>query len=74
MNQKQLYFQIGTNNGKDLFRKLCLKNKPDTIILVEPNISLIPQIKRNYRTLLKNVKIYNNSNINQFILYKFCSL
>ena len=55
-----VYFQIGTNNGNDLFRKLVIKNKPDCIILVEPNINLINDIKRNYKGI-ENVYIYNNA-------------
>ena len=56
----KVYFQIGTNNGNDLFRELVKKNKPDTVILVEPNVNLINEIKRNYSGI-KNVYIYNNA-------------
>lgn len=56
----KVYFQIGTNNGNDLFNKKCKKDKPDKIILVEPNQSLYNQIKQNYKDI-SNVSIYMNS-------------
>jgi len=55
-----VFFQIGTNNGNDMFRELVIKNKPDIVILVEPNINLINEIKNNYNNI-KNVYIYNNA-------------
>lgn len=55
-----VYFQIGTNNGNDQFRKMVLRNKPDLVILVEPNPSLIDEIKKNY-VGIPNVHIYNNA-------------
>jgi len=56
----KVFFQIGTNNGNDLFRELVLKNIPDCIILVEPNEKLINEIKQNYSGI-KNVYIYSNA-------------
>ena len=56
----KVFFQIGTNNGNDLFRKLVIKNSPDFVILVEPNKLLIDEIKKNYNNI-KNVYIYNNA-------------
>ena len=56
----KVFFQIGTNNGNDLFRELVIKNAPDCIILVEPNKLLIDEIKKNYNNI-KNVHIYNNA-------------
>jgi FkbM family methyltransferase len=56
----KVYFQIGTNNGNDMFRDLVLQNSPDCIILVEPNKELIDEIKKNYNNI-KNVYIYNNA-------------
>lgn len=56
----KVFFQIGTNNGNDLFRELVIKNKPDVVILVEPNEKLIDEIKKNYSTI-ENVYIYNNA-------------
>ena len=56
----KVFFQIGTNDGNDLFRELVIKNNPDIIILVEPNESLINEIKKNYMNI-KNVHIYNNA-------------
>ena len=54
------FFQIGTNDGNDLFNKLVHKYIPECIILVEPNIDLIDKIKKNYNTM-KNVYIYSNA-------------
>ena len=56
----KIFFQIGTNNGNDLFRDLIKKSNPDLVILVEPNKTLIHQIKTNYKDV-KNVIIYNNA-------------
>lgn len=56
----KVFFQIGTNNGNDLFRSLVLKHMPDCIILVEPNENLIHEIKQNYSEI-QNVYIYNNA-------------
>ena len=56
----KIFFQIGTNNGNDLFRQLVFQNKPDIIILVEPNKSLIHEIEINYKDI-SNVYIYNNA-------------
>jgi hypothetical protein len=42
----KVFFQIGTNDGNDLFRELVIKNAPDCIILVEPNNLLIDEIKK----------------------------
>jgi len=56
----KVYFQIGTNNGNDLFKQLVIKDKPDIIILVEPNEILISEIKQNYSNI-ENVFIYNNA-------------
>jgi len=56
----KVFFQIGTNDGNDLFRELVIKHAPDCIILVEPNKFLIDEIKKNYNNI-KNVYIYNNA-------------
>jgi FkbM family methyltransferase len=55
-----VYFQIGTNDGNDQFRQIVLDKKPDLVILVEPNSSLIDEIKKNYDGI-PNVHIYNNA-------------
>jgi FkbM family methyltransferase len=55
-----VFFQIGTNDGNDMFRELVIKNKPDCVILVEPNKDLIDEIRKNYNNI-KNVYIYNNA-------------
>ena len=57
---QRVFFQIGTNNGNDLFRELVIKEKPDMFILVEPNKLLINEIKQNYNNI-ENVHIYNNA-------------
>lgn len=56
----KVYFQIGTNNGNDLFRDLVIRDTPDLVILVEPNPQLIDTIRHNYRNI-KNVHIFNNA-------------
>jgi FkbM family methyltransferase len=56
----KVFFQIGTNNGNDMFREKVIKNEPDCVILVEPNKELIDEIKKNYNNI-KNVYIYNNA-------------
>jgi len=57
---QKVYFQIGTNNGNDLFNKKCKREKPDKIILVEPNNSLYSEIVKNYKDM-DNVSIYSNA-------------
>ena len=54
------YFQIGTNDGNDGFRRLCILDKPDIIILVEPNIKHLTSIQNNYKDF-SNVHIFNNA-------------
>ena len=56
----KVFFQIGTNNGNDNFRKLVIDNKPDLVILVEPNLNLYNDIKKNYENI-PNVVIYSNA-------------
>ena len=56
----KVFFQIGTNNGNDRFRHLVIKDNPDIVILVEPNESLISEIKHNYKNI-NNVYVYNNA-------------
>lgn len=55
-----VYFQIGTNDGNDLFNSLVKSVKPKLVILVEPNIALVQEIKRNYKDV-ENVHIFNNA-------------
>lgn len=55
-----VFFQIGTNDGNDLFRNLVRVNKPDLVILVEPNKNIVDQIKSNYQGI-ENVHIYTNA-------------
>jgi len=56
----KVFFQIGTNNGGDRFRELCIAHKPDLIVLVEANSKHLPSIKKNYEDL-QNVHIFNNA-------------
>jgi len=56
----RIFFQIGTNNGDDLFRNKVKEINPDMVILVEPNQTLINEINENYKDV-KNVYIYNNA-------------
>ena len=57
---KKVYFQIGTNDGNDEFRKKVILDNPNLVILVEPNTELIQTIKNNYSNI-NNVVIYNNA-------------
>ena len=57
---KKVYVQIGTNDGNDLFRSKVLKDRPDLVILVEPNAALKPLIEKNYKGI-PNVHIYNKA-------------
>jgi len=54
------FFQIGTNNGNDNFRKKVIDERPSLVILVEPNSSLVSEIRKNYGGI-DNVFIYNNA-------------
>jgi len=56
----KIFFQIGTNDGNDNFRKMVINEKPDIIILVEPNRNLINEIRKNYSDI-PNVYIYMNA-------------
>jgi FkbM family methyltransferase len=58
----KVFFQIGTNNGNDLFQKKVRQENPDLVILVEPNKSLIEQIEKNYNGISNaHIHIYNNA-------------
>jgi FkbM family methyltransferase len=57
---KTVFFQIGTNNGNDNFNQLCKVNKPDCIVLVEPNPAHISNIEKMYRNFT-NVHIINRA-------------
>lgn len=63
MNINRVFFQIGTNNGNDLFNMHVLKEKPDLVILVEPNKDLVNEIMKNYELIeqFSKVVIYNNA-------------
>ena len=54
----KVFFQIGTNNGNDLFRSKVIKENPDLVILVEPVSYLIYQIKMNYYNNNNTVELY----------------
>ena len=61
------YFQIGTNDGNDNFRNLCIKHKPDMIVLVEANSKHLNSIQNNYKSFVNvhtiNKAIYYNDNV-----------
>ena len=59
---KKIWFQIGTNDGDDLFRNRALTDKPDIVILVEPNISLLETINKNYESVKQTTEVYVYSN------------
>lgn len=46
LDEKNIFIQIGTNNGNDLFRKYVQKFNPKKVILIEPNSDLIDEIKK----------------------------
>lgn len=56
----KVYFQIGTNDGNDLFLEKVKEDKPDLVILVEPLKELEGLIKENYKGL-DNVLLYSNA-------------
>ena len=56
----KIFVQIGTNNGNDVFRDKVINDKPNLVILVEPNKLLINDIKNNYKDI-PNIKILNNA-------------
>lgn len=67
--KKDCWFQIGTNNGIDNFRKYVYYYKPKKVVLVEANSSLIDDINKNYDIIKKfteviiiNKTIYTENN------------
>lgn len=44
----KVFIQIGTNNGNDRFRQLVIENKPDKVVLIEPNPAMYDTIRQNY--------------------------
>jgi hypothetical protein len=46
--QKDIFIQIGTNDGNDMFRKYVELFNPKKVILIEPNSDLIETIRENY--------------------------
>ena len=65
--------QIGTNNGNDHVRDLCLKNIFNKIILVEPFEIHNKSIKENYKDIgnyiIENVAITNDSDKTKKLYY-----
>jgi hypothetical protein len=59
----RVYFQIGTNDGNDLFRQKVCAEKPDLVILVEPNPDCRSLIETNYKEISKvsKVVVYSNA-------------
>lgn len=49
-----VFVQIGTNDGDDMFREIVIKFKPSTVILIEPNYQLYNTIKQNYSEIEKH--------------------
>ena len=58
--KNDVFVQIGTNTGNDLFRQLVLKYKPKKVILVEPLPQLISSIKHFYKGI-ENITIINKA-------------
>jgi FkbM family methyltransferase len=48
IHNNKIVVQIGANNGNDEFRDICRTSSPMKIVLVEPNLSLYEDIKKNY--------------------------
>jgi FkbM family methyltransferase len=63
MTKSRIYFQIGTNTGDDWFRRKVLQDKPEIVILVEPNQQLLEIIQENYEVIsaFSQVHIYINA-------------
>ena len=57
MSTPKVYIQIGTNDGDDLFYKKVVDEKPDIVILVEPNPIHIPSIKSRYLHMERDIII-----------------
>ena len=55
------FVQIGTNDGDDYFRKKVISKKPEKIILIEPNPSLVQKIKKNYSFYRGDLVIINKA-------------
>jgi len=56
----RVYFQIGTNDGNDLFNRKVRAEKPDLVILVEPNRDFEPIIRKHYEGV-QNVFIFSKA-------------
>ena len=56
----RVYFQIGTNDGNDLFNRKVRAEKPDLVILVEPNKDFEPIIRKHYEGV-PNVFIFSKA-------------
>lgn len=71
-NRKEVFVQIGTNDGLDLFHEMANLYKPKLIVLIEPNKNLIDCIKTNYEGIngvhIENVAITNEEK-DDVILY-----
>ena len=60
LKKNGVFFQIGANDGNDIFKGLVNKYKPSKVILVEPNKELIGSLRRNYKNI-PNVNIINKA-------------
>lgn len=54
---KNVWIQIGTNDGNDNFLKYVSYFKPKKVVLIEANSSLIDKITKNYSHLIKDCEI-----------------
>lgn len=49
--RRRVFVQIGTNNGDDRYRQDVIREKPDLVVLVEPNSALRDAIVENYKDI-----------------------
>jgi len=71
--QKDIFIQIGTNDGNDMFRKYVELFNPKKVILIEPNSDLIETIRENYSFYKNDLVILNcaiNTKNEDVTLYK----
>jgi FkbM family methyltransferase len=67
------FIQIGTNNGNDLFRKKVINEKPDLVLLVEPNHNLRDEIEEyykgipNYHIITKAIYYNDTSSVTLYV-------
>jgi FkbM family methyltransferase len=76
LENKDLFIQIGTNNGSDIFNKLVSHYKPKRVILIEPNVNLRDEIEFNYKDIRNHTEviivskcIYTDDNVDNVSLF-----